>query len=124
VAEVGQVGGGSHVRYIFPDGTTRSCEFLEVKMKLSFKGMVFATAILWGSALLIVGLLNLANPNYGVNFLQLANSVYPWFQSTHSWRSVLVGTLDGAADGAIAAVIFVWIYNAIVTGDVPRQSTK
>jgi hypothetical protein len=67
-------------------------------MKPSFKGMAFAAAILWGSALLIVGLLNLANPNYGVNFLQLANSVYPWFQSTHSWRSVLVGTHEIAVE--------------------------
>jgi hypothetical protein len=93
-------------------------------MRLSFKATEVAAAILWGSALLVVGFLNLASPNYGSNFLQLANSVYPWFHSTHSWRSVVVGTLDGAVDGAIAALIFVWIYNAIVTADAPRHSVQ
>jgi hypothetical protein len=123
VAGVGKAGGGRHVRHIFRKANA-SDEFLEARMKLSLKAMAVAAAILWGSALFVIGSLNLANPNYGVNFLKLANSVYPWFQSPHSWRSVIVGTLDGAVDGAIAAVIFVWIYNAIVTGDVPRKSTK
>ena len=80
-------------------------------MRLSLKAMVIAGGILWGSAILLVGLINLAHPSYGVNFLQMTNSVYPWFHTTHTVRSVLIGTVDGAADGAVAALIFAWLYN-------------
>jgi hypothetical protein len=81
-------------------------------MRISLKAMVIAAAILWGGAILLVGLINLADPNYGVNFLQMTNSVYPWFHTTHTWGSVIGRTLEGALDGAIAGIIFAWLYNS------------
>jgi hypothetical protein len=84
-------------------------------MKLSLKATMAAAGALWGTAILMVGLINLADPGYGVKFLQMIDSVYPWFPSTYSWRSVLIGTMDGVIDGAVAALIFVWIYNTIVS---------
>jgi hypothetical protein len=80
-------------------------------MRLSLRAMVIAGGVLWGGSLLLVGLINLADPNYGVNFLQMTNSVYPWFHTTRGLSNVLLRTLDGAVDGAVAALIFAWLYN-------------
>jgi hypothetical protein len=83
----------------------------ENKMKLSFKSMAIAAGLLWGGAILFVSLINLARPEYGMNFLAMMNSVYPWFHSSHSFASVVIGTIDGAIDGAIAGLLFTWLYN-------------
>ncbi len=83
-----------------------------MKMKLSIKGTAIAAGLLWGSAILIVGLINLARPEYGTNFLAMMNSVYPWFHSSHGAASVVIGTVDGVIDGAIAGLLFTLFYNA------------
>ncbi|MGB7848933.1 MAG: hypothetical protein WBL63_25190 [Candidatus Acidiferrum sp.] len=62
--------------------------------------------------MLLVSLINFVDPNYGVSFLQMTTSVYPWFHTTHTLRNVLVGTIDGVVDGAVAALIFAWLYNS------------
>lgn len=85
--------------------------------------MAISGGILWGAAILLVGLINLTDPNYGVNFLQMTSSVYPWFHTTHTLSSVLIGTIDGAVDGALAAMIFAGIYNGLAGGSsAPRVS--
>jgi hypothetical protein len=60
---------------------------------------------------LLVGLINLSRPAYGINFLQLTSSVYPWFHASHTISSVVIGTIDGLVDGAVAALIFAALYN-------------
>ena len=90
-------------------------------MRLSLRAMVMAGAILWGGAILLVGLINFFDPNYGVNFLQMTRSVYPWFHSTHALGNVLIGTIDGVVDGAIAALLFAWLYN-IFAGERHKPS--
>lgn len=91
--------------------TGRTSTVRRGKMRLSLRAMVMAGAILWGGAILLVGLINFFDPNYGVNFLQMTRSVYPWFHSTHALGNVLIGTIDGIVDGAIAALLFAWLYN-------------
>ena len=83
-------------------------------MRLSLRAAVIAAAILWGGALFLVGVINFADPNYGTSFLQMTNSVYPWFHGAHSIGSVLGRTIEGALDGAIAGVLFAWLYNCFV----------
>lgn len=80
-------------------------------MKLSLKGLAIAGAIVWGGGIFLVGLINLSRPGYGVDFLQMTSSIYPWFHDSHTLASVLVGTIDGLVDGAIAALIFAALYN-------------
>ena len=80
-------------------------------MKFSVKGLAFASAILWGAAMLGMGLANLIWANYGQQFLQMMASVYPSYHATRSVAEVIVGTLYGAVDGFIAGAIFAWLYN-------------
>ena len=81
-------------------------------MRLSTKGMTAAAALLWGGGILFVGLLNLAMPAYGTNFLQMISSVYPWFHASRSFGDVVMGTIDGLVDGAVAGFLFAWLYNS------------
>lgn len=84
-------------------------------MKLSIVAMAIAAGLLWGGAILCVGLITLADPSYGVNFIQLTSSVYPWFHASRSIANVAIGTVDGLIDGAIAGLIFGLLYNALTS---------
>ncbi|MGH9713093.1 MAG: bacteriophage holin [Candidatus Acidiferrales bacterium] len=81
-------------------------------MRLSLKAITLAGALLWGSAILLVGSINLMSPGYGLTFLQMTSSVYPGFHASHTIGSVIIGTIDGLVDGAVAALLFAWLYNS------------
>ncbi|MBZ5684697.1 MAG: bacteriophage holin [Acidobacteriia bacterium] len=80
-------------------------------MKISVKGLAVASGILWGVAMLVMGLANLIWGSYGQEFLQTMASVYPGYHATRSVAEVIVGTLYGAVDGLIAGAVFAWLYN-------------
>ncbi len=82
-------------------------------MRLSLKAFAISAGLLWGGLILFVGLINLAAATYGVSFLQMASSIYPGFHNSRTVVDVLVGTAYGLVDGAIAGLIFVWLYNLI-----------
>ena len=81
-------------------------------MRLSSKAMALASGLLWGGCLLLVGLINLMYPSYGTDFLRGMSSIYPGFYHTRDFADVLMGTLYGLIDGAVAAWLFGWLYNA------------
>jgi hypothetical protein len=91
-------------------------------MKLSLKAIAISGALVWGGAILLVGLINLSRPGYGLDFLQMTSSVYPWFHDSHTLSSVLIGTIDGLVDGAVAALTFAAIYNGFATPETHSQS--
>jgi hypothetical protein len=81
-------------------------------MKLSVKGLAFASALLWGVlAMFLTGVANLIWPTYGQDFLRLMASVYPGYHATPSFGQVIVGALYGILDGAIGGAVFAWLYN-------------
>lgn len=80
--------------------------------RLSVQGMAFGIGLLWGGAILFVGLFNLGYPSYGVSFLQMAGSIYPGFRATGTFVDVLVGTGYGLVDGAVGGVLLAWLYNS------------
>lgn len=82
-------------------------------MRLSLKAFAISAGLLWGGLILFVGLINLAAASYGTSFLQMASSIYPGFHNSRSFLDVLVGTAYGLVDGAIAGLIFAWLYNLI-----------
>ena len=83
-------------------------------MKLDLKALALASATVWGMAVLVVGLLNLAQPTYGVAFLQMMSSVYPGYHAMRTFGEVLVGTGYALVDGAIAGWLLGWFYNRLV----------
>jgi hypothetical protein len=83
-------------------------------MRLSAKSLAITSAVLWGGCLLVVGLINLAVPSYGTDFLRAMGSVYPGFYHSRTFLDVLLGTLYGLVDGAVGGWIFGWIYNYFV----------
>lgn len=80
-------------------------------MRLSIQGSAAAAGLLWGGCILCVGLINLAVPSYGANFLRVMSSVYPFFHSSRTFGDVVIGAIDGLIDGAVAGVLFAWLYN-------------
>lgn len=91
-------------------------------MRLSLKAIALAGGLIWGGCILLVGLLNLAFPSYGNGFLEMLSSVYPWFHVSHTFGSVVIGTVEGFLDGAIGAFIFAWLYN-IFTGPATQAAS-
>lgn len=80
-------------------------------MKLSIKSLAFSCAILWGTALLIVGLANMIWPAYAMDFLEVIGSIYPGYQAGTGASSVIIGSLYGIIDAGIGGAIFAWLYN-------------
>ena len=80
-------------------------------MRLSAKALAITSALLWGGCLLLVGLINLAAPSYGADFLRGLSSVYPGFYHSRTFLDVLLGTVYGLIDGAIGGWLFAWLYN-------------
>jgi hypothetical protein len=87
-------------------------------MKFSVKGLALASGILWGVAMLGMGLANLIWSNYGQQFLQMVASVYPGYHATRNIAEVIVGTLYGFVDGLIGGAAFAWLYNKFVRASV------
>jgi len=87
-------------------------------MRLSVKALAISAGLLWGGGILFVGLINLAASSYGTSFLQMASSIYPGFHNSRTFLDVLVGTGYGLVDGAIAGLIFGWLYN-VISGRLP-----
>lgn len=84
-------------------------------MRLSVKALAITSAVLWGAAVLLVGLINLAAPAYGAAFLHGLSSVYPGFHASRTVLDVLTGTLYGIVDGAVGGWVFAIVYNFVAS---------
>ena len=82
-------------------------------MKLSIKKFALSCGILWGMAILIVSILNLIWPHYGVPFLMVVASIYPGYEILQGMSSVIIATLYGIIDAGIGGAIFACLYNAL-----------
>lgn len=80
-------------------------------MKHPVKALTVASAILWGASMLVVGLINLADPSYGGQFLRMMSSVYPGADTARTLSRVLLGTIYGFVDGAIVGWLFALLFN-------------
>ena len=85
-------------------------------MRLDPKALAMACGALWGGALLLVSLVNLAAPGYGGAFLELAASIYPGYDGPAGFGPLIVVTLYGLVDGAIGGFVLAWLYNLWVRG--------
>ncbi len=80
-------------------------------MQLSVKALALTIGILWGGAILFVGIVSLFFPGYADEFLRIVSSFYPGFDHSGSLGDLLVGTVYGLVDGAIGGVVIAWLYN-------------
>jgi hypothetical protein len=91
-------------------------------MRLSLRSLSITAATLWGGSVFVTGVANAIWPDYGVALLQVVASIYPGYHATGSFGDVVVGTLYGAIDGAVAGLLFGWIYNRLSrVGDAGRD---
>ena len=81
-------------------------------MRLSIKASTLAFATLWGLAMLLVGLIHMADHTYGLEFLRMMSSVYPGADTAPTFGRVLLGAIYGFFDGAVAGFLFGWFYDA------------
>lgn len=84
-------------------------------MRFDLKALAITAGLLWGGAVLLVGLANLNWPGYGGAFLEMAASMYPGYHATPSFGQVIVGSLYSLVDGAICGLVFGWLYNLLAT---------
>jgi hypothetical protein len=82
-------------------------------MVFNVKALAIVCAILMGACLLLMGILNLIFPSYGVAFLNFMASVYPGYHGPGGFGSVIVATLYAIVDGAVCGAIFAWLYNLV-----------
>jgi hypothetical protein len=83
-------------------------------MKLNLRALALTAAIFGGLSLLIPGIANLIWSGYGTTFLQVMASLYPGYDAARNLGNVIVGTLYALVDGAVAGLIFGWLYNLFV----------
>ena len=82
-------------------------------MTLNPKALAYAGAALWGGSFLLIGLINLSAPGYGLEFLELLSSVYPGYTVDRTIENVFVGTGYALVDGAVSGWLFGWLYNRL-----------
>ena len=82
-------------------------------MKLDPKALAYTGAALCGGIVLAVGLINLAAPTYGLEFLEVLSSLYPGYSAERSIESVLIGTGYALVKGAGLGWLVGWLYNRL-----------
>ena len=80
-------------------------------MNLSVKAFALSAAILWGTAVLAVGLANTVWPEYGLSFLRVVASIYPGYHQDGSMYQAVIGAGYAVVDGLVGGAIFAWLYN-------------
>lgn len=91
-------------------------------MRLSIRSLAITCAILWGGCVLLLAIANAIWSGYAVAFLQAVDSVYPGYRAGGGLGSVIVGTLYAIVDGAVAGILFGWIYNRFAGVDKDTQT--
>jgi hypothetical protein len=92
-------------------------------MKLNVKAMAAASGLLWGGAVLTVGVMNYIRPSYGTKFLRTVASVYPGYQARATPGQIAVGGAYAAVDGAIAGALWAWLYNRLASASGHSSGT-
>jgi hypothetical protein len=80
-------------------------------MKLSVRGLAISSGLMWGGAVLCLGIIHLATRSYGSSFLEGISSIYPGFHGARSLGDAFVGGAYALIDGALGGLFFAWLYN-------------
>jgi len=80
-------------------------------MKLSLPSMIIAGALFKAICFLFISLLNLILRPYGGAYLAMLTSLYPGYDPLAGAIGIVVGTLYSLLAGALAGLLFGWLYN-------------
>jgi hypothetical protein len=80
-------------------------------LKLSLGAMVIAGALFKAAGFLFISLMNLLFRPYGGAYLALLTSIYPGYDPVSGPLGILVGTFYSLLAGALAGLLFGWLYN-------------
>jgi len=80
-------------------------------MRLNLKALALSCGILWALCLFLVTLISLGT-GYADALLEVVASIYPGYSV--SAVGLILGLIYAFVDGAIAALIFGWVYNLFV----------
>jgi hypothetical protein len=83
-------------------------------MKINERSLALACGIVWGGAMLLMGIGNMVWSGYGGEFLKIMASVYPGYQVAANFRQLLFGTAYGFVDGLVGGFAFGWLYNRLM----------
>jgi hypothetical protein len=83
-------------------------------MKLSLKAMIIAGALFKAVVFLFISLMNLALRPYGGAYLALISSLYPGYDPINWPVAIILGTLYSLLAGALAGLVFGYLYNLFV----------
>jgi len=84
-------------------------------MKLDSKAMGLSIGLLWGGAVLLVGVVNVVSGGYGSSFLNGVASIYPGYE-VGGFGSVIIAALYAVVDGFIGGFLLAWLYNKFAGG--------
>jgi hypothetical protein len=82
-------------------------------LKLSLRAMIIAGALFKAGGFLFVSLMNLLFRPYGGAYLALLTSIYPGYDPVSGPIGILVGTFYSLIAGALAGLLFGWLYNFV-----------
>ena len=82
--------------------------------QLSIKSLAGAFGFVWGSLVLMVGLVNLIVPTFGLSFLWFVSSISPGFRAEPNIFSVAIGTGYAILEGMIVGGVIASIYNFLI----------
>jgi hypothetical protein len=85
-------------------------------MKLNVGAIAAASSLLWGGAVLCVGVANSMKPDYGNEFLGMVSSIYPGYKAKPTPEQIAVGTGYALLDGAVGGAMFAALYNCFACG--------
>jgi hypothetical protein len=93
-------------------------------MKLNIRAAAATGAMVWGGAVLSVGIVNLLRPSYGGRFLRMVASVYPGYHYRRSAGEVAIGTGYALVDGAFGGAVCAWLYNRCVPEEASGEASS
>ncbi|MFH1412304.1 MAG: bacteriophage holin [Candidatus Omnitrophota bacterium] len=78
-------------------------------MKLDAKALGLSMGIVWGGALIVLGVIAMIRPSYCADFVAALGSKYIGYNSTPVGS--LIGGIWGFLDAGIGGVLIAWLYN-------------